>query len=176
MEKSVKSISINQGILLGAILSIFSVLVYMLNLDLFTEWWFGILLFIIILVFGIIATSKTRSALGGFMSFKQAFTPYFITIAVGTLISTVVGIVIFALVDPDAAQYLNEKIIEMTVQTMESFGSPQDAIDETVSKMEGTNNFSVGMQTQSYFVRRVIFSVIGLIVALAFKKKDPNAA
>lgn len=176
MEKSLKSISLNQGIILGVILAVITVLVYAFSIDLFTEWWLGILLFLIILAYGIIAAVKVRKALGGFMTFKQAFTSYFITVAVGTLISTVIGIVIFALVDPDSAQYLNEKIIEMTVQTMENFGAPEASINEAIAGMEGKNNFSAGMQLQSYVIRLLILSVIGLIVGVSLKKSDPNQA
>lgn len=176
MEKSIKSISLNQGIILGVILTVITVLIYAFSIDLFTEWWLGILLFLVILVFGIIAAVKVRKALGGFMSFKEAFTSYFITVAIGTLISTIVGVVIFAFVDPDAAQYLNEKIIEMTMQTMENFGAPQDSINEAIASMEGKNNFSAGMQFQSYVIRLLILSVIGLIVGVSLKKNDPNQA
>ncbi|WP_323787976.1 DUF4199 domain-containing protein [Psychroserpens sp.] len=176
MEKSLKSISLNQGIILGIVLTLVTVLIYAFSIDLFTEWWLGILLFLIILVFGIIAAVKSRKALGGFMTFKEAFTSYFITVAVGTLISTIVGIVIFAFVDPDSAQYLNEKIIEMTMQTMESFGAPQDSINEAIAGMEGKNNFSAAMQMQSYVIRLLILAIIGLIVGVSLKKTDPNQA
>jgi ABC-type iron transport system FetAB permease component len=176
MDKSIKSISLNQGIILGVILTLVTVLIYAFSIDLFTEWWLGILLFLIILIFGIIAAVKARKALGGFMTFKEAFTSYFITVAIGTLISTIVGIVIFALVDPDAAQYLNEKIIEMTMKTMESFGAPQDSINEALAGMEDKNNFSAAMQMQSYVIRLLILSVIGLIVGVSLKKSDPNLA
>ncbi|WP_431135240.1 DUF4199 domain-containing protein [Psychroserpens mesophilus] len=176
MEKSLKSISLNQGIILGVILTVITVLIYAFSIDMFTKWWLGILLFLVILVFGIIAAVKSRKALGGFMTFKEAFTSYFITVAVGTLISTIVGVVIFAVIDPDAAQYLNEKIIEMTMQTMESFGAPQASINEAIAGMEGKNNFSAGMQFQSYVIRLLILSVIGLIVGVSLKKSDPNQA
>ena len=176
MEKTLKSLSINYGLYLGLALTVITVLVYALYLDLFTEWWFGILLILMIIGFGLAASLKSKTLLGGFISFKQSFTSYFITVAVGTLISTVVGIVIFTVVDPEAAKYIDEKIIEMTVQTMENWGAPQQSINETIANMEGTENFSLGAQVQSYFVRLVILSLLGLIVAVAVKKKDPSEA
>lgn len=176
MEKSLKSISINYGIYLGLALAAITVLVYAVMIDLFTEWWLGILLILLIIGFGLAAALKSRKAMGGFMSFKEAFTSYFITIAIGTLISTVVGIVIFNFVDPDSAAYINEKIITMTRETMENWGAPQESINEAMAKMEGENNFSTGAQLQSYVVRLLILSVLGLIVAVAVKRKDPNEA
>ena len=176
MEKSIKSLSINYGLYLGLALTVITVLVYALYLDLFIEWWFSILLILMIIGFGLMASLKSKTMLGGFITFKQAFTSYFITVAVGTLISTIVGIVIFTLVDPEAAQYIDEKIIEMTVDTMEAWGAPQDSINQTITQMEDKESFSLGAQVQSYFVRLVILSLLGLIVAVSVKKKDPSQA
>jgi hypothetical protein len=176
MEKSLKSISTNYGLYLGLALTAITVLVYALMIDLFTEWWLGILLILLIIGFGLAAGLKSRKSMGGFISFKNAFTSYFITIAIGTLISTIVGIVIFNFVDPESAEYINEKIITMTAQTMENWGAPQANIDEAISKMEGQNNFSTAAQVQSYFVRLIILALIGLIVAAVVKRNDPDAA
>ncbi len=176
MEKSLKSESVNYGLYLGLALAIITVLIYVIKVELFTAWWLGILLIVMIIAFGIVAALKAKKILGGFISFKEAFTAYFITIAIGTLVSTIVGIVIFNLVDPEAAQFVNEKIIEMTAETMENWGAPQDSINETIAKMGEQDNFSIGAQVQSYFIRLVILSLLGLIVAVAVKKNDPNLA
>ena len=129
MEPTTKSTAINNGLYLGAILSLVSVLIYAVNLDLFTEWWLGIILFVVVVVYGVISAVKSRTILNGFISFKQAFTSYFITVAIGTLIATVVGIAIFTYIDPEAATYLNEQILLVTKQTMERFGMPQEAME-----------------------------------------------
>ena len=122
MEPTPKSIAVNNGLYLGGILALISVLIYAVNLDLFTEWWLGIILFLVVVVYGVLTAIKSRTSLGGFISFKQAFTSYFITIAIGTLIATIVGIAIFTFIDPEAATYLNEQILLLTKQTMERFG------------------------------------------------------
>ena len=71
---------------------------------------------------------SSRKLLGGFISFKQAFSSYFITIAVGTLMSSIVGVAIFTYIDPEAAIYLNEQVLILTKETMERIGLPQEAI------------------------------------------------
>ena len=111
MESTTKSSAINYGLYLGAILSIISVIIYAVNLDLFTEWWLGIILFVLVVVYGVVSALKSRKILDGLINFKQAFASYFITIAVGTLIATVIGIAIFTFIDPEAATYLNEQIL-----------------------------------------------------------------
>ena len=176
MEPTTKSSSVNYGIYLGGILSIITVLIYAVNLDLFTEWWLGIILFIVIVACGVISALKSRTILNGFISFKQAFTSYFITIAVGTLIATVVGIAIFTFIDPEAAVYLNEQILLVAKQTMERFGMPQEAMQAALEEAATKDNFSLGVQSQAFVFKLAIYALIGLIVALIVKKTDEKEA
>ena len=174
MEKSLKSTAINYGIYLGLIISSITVVAYAVNLDLFTKWWYGILLLFIIIITGIISSAKARSLSGGFISFKQAFSSYFIPIAVGVLISTTVGIVLFNVVDTEAADVIKQRSIEATVEMMENFGSPQEAIDQQIAVLEETDQFSAVGQLKGIAWQLLFYSIIGLIVAAIIKKKDPN--
>ncbi|MDA9344032.1 DUF4199 domain-containing protein [Algibacter sp.] len=175
MEKSIKSLATNWGLYLGIVLASLTVLGYM-NLDLFTKWWFGIGMLILIIVFGIISAMKSRGLSEGFISFKEAFTSYFITIALGLVISTVVSLIIFTFIDPDAAITLKEKILNSTVEMMENFGAPAEAIDETVEKMEAEESmFAIGKVVQSLAFQLIGYSVVGLIVALVVKKNNQEA-
>jgi hypothetical protein len=176
MEPTTKSTAINNGLYLGAILSLVSVIIYAVNLDLFTEWWLGIILFVVVVVYGVISAVKSRTILNGFISFKQAFTSYFITVAIGTLIATVVGIAIFTYIDPEAATYLNEQILLVTKQTMERFGMPQEAMEAALEEAATKDNFSLGMQSQAFVFRLAFYAVVGLIVALIVKKTDNKEA
>ncbi|WOD44296.1 DUF4199 domain-containing protein [Hwangdonia lutea] len=176
MEKSIKSIATNYGLYLGIVLSLLTLLGYV-NLDLFTKWWFGIGMLIIIIIFGIISSMKSRGALNGFISYKQAFTSYFITVALGLAISTVVSILIFNFIDPDAAVALKEKILDSTVEMMRSFNAPEEAIAETVEKMEADESmFAIGKVLQSLAFQLIGYSLVGLIVALVVKKNNPDEA
>lgn len=176
MEKSIKSLAINYGVYLGIILVLVTVLAYVINMGLLANLWIGILLFILILTFGIVSASKAKSHSGGFISFKDAFSSYFITIAVAIIISTIVSIILFNVIDPEAAQILKEKIIESSTQMMEKFGAPQTAIDEAIAKMQQQNQFAIGNLLLSLAKQLVFYSVIGLIIALIMKKKNPNEA
>jgi c-di-AMP phosphodiesterase-like protein len=176
MEPTTKSSATNYGLYLGAILSLITVLIYAVNLDLFTEWWLGIVLFLVVVACGVVSAVKSRTILNGFISFKQAFTSYFITIAIGTLIATVVGIAIFTFIDPEAATYLNEQILLVTKQTMQRFGMPQEAMQAALEEAATKDNFSLGMQSQAFAFRLAFYAVIGLIVALIVKKTDEKEA
>ena len=176
MEQTTKSAAINYGVYLGAITSLITIIIYGVDIDLFTAPWLGIVLFIVVVAFGAVSALNSRKILGGFISFKQAFSSYFITIAVGTLMSSIVLIVIFTYIDPEAAIYLNEQVLIFTKETMERIGLPQEAIIAAIEEASKKDNFSLGAQTQAFVFRLVFYAVIGLIVGLIVKKTDSKDA
>jgi hypothetical protein len=177
MEKSLKSSALNYGLYLGLILAAITIIGYSVSLDLFTEWWLGIFILILVIVFGIISAMSAKKLLKGFISFKNSFTAYFITVLIGLLISSVVSFVIFNVVDPEAASILQEKIMEMQVAGMEKFGMPQEGIDEAVRKIqENGSMYSMMNILKSIAFQLIGFSIVGLIVAAVVKRNDPDAA
>ncbi len=173
MDKSVKTSALNYGLYLGLALSLITVIIYATDLEIFVKWWFGIGLFLLIVVVGIISSAKSRQIQNGYISFKDAFGSYFLTVFIGSLVSTVVSYIIFNIVDPDAAKELNEQILIVTKQSMERFGAPQETINEALTKAREDDNFSVGNRVKSLGISLVIYSVFGLIAA-AVVKKNPE--
>ena len=176
MEQTNKSNSINLGLYLGATLAAIVVLIYIVNLDFMVEWWLSIALLTVVITFGVVAVIQAKNNNSGFLSFKGAFVNYFLTIAVGTAISAVVGIVIFNVVDPEAATHLNEQILLKSKQMMEGFGMPQEAMATALDEASKKDNFSSGSQVQSYVFSLALYTLIGLIVALIVKKRDTREA
>lgn len=175
MEKSLKSIATNYGLYLGVLLALISVIAYAVNLDLYTQVWFGLTLLAIIIIFGIISVIKIKKANDGFLSFKHTFSAYFITVLIGILISAIVSIIIFNFVDTEAATELQQKIMDSQVERLQSFNVPAEVIAETVEKMESQGNmYSIKNVLQSIVWQLLGFSVIGLIVAAAMKKNKPD--
>ncbi|WP_299438815.1 DUF4199 domain-containing protein [uncultured Aquimarina sp.] len=173
MEKSVKSNAISLGVILGVILSLVIVLAYTVYQGFYTNWMAGIGISVMIIIFGIVSAIKSRKLLGGFISFKDAFTSYLIPIAIGTIISTIVSILIYVVIDPDAAAGITEQIIESTVGFMEKFGTPESEIEKAVAKMEEENQFGLLTQIKGWFWGMLIYIIIGLLACLAVKKKEP---
>ncbi|MDH7447213.1 DUF4199 domain-containing protein [Aquimarina sp. 2201CG14-23] len=173
MEKSVKSSAVSKGVILGVVLSIITIIGYVAYQDLFTKWWLLFVLLFVIVGLGISSSVKGRKLLGGYISFKEAFTCYLITVAIGTLISTIVGILIFNVVDPDAAISIKEKSIETTVGFMENFNVPEEEIQKTVTQMEEQDTFGIGTQVKNWFWGMLIYIIIGLLASLVVKKNEP---
>ncbi len=174
-QTTTKKSAVSYGILLGIVLMLITVILYVVNTELLTKWWIGIISLIIAIAFGIVSVAKAKSMQHGIISFKEAFTAYFITVAIGLFMNVIVGILIFVVIDPDAAVYLQEKIIEITREMMEKFGAPEADINEAITKMQEDDSFSVFSQLKSYVFQLAFYSVFGLLIALIFRRKDPNA-
>ncbi len=175
MEKSLKSIAVNFGIYLGILLTLVTVISYAIDLSLLTNTWIGLFILIAIIVFGIISVAKLKQAQNGFATFKEAFTSYFITILIGLVISTFVSYLLFNFIDTDAAEILKQATIEKTVEMLEGFNSPSEAIEKAVEQIESQNQYSLANIVKGLAGYLVVFSIIGLIVSAAMKKSDPNA-
>lgn len=176
MEKSLKSMAINYGLYLGLILITFTIIGYAFSLDLLVNFWLVVLLLPVVNIgFGVFSTAKAKAALNGFISFKQAFSSYFITIAIGILMSSAVTIILFNFFDPDAALTLKDMVIEKTRSFMEGIGAPESEINKALAEMQSQDTFAIGTQLKSLAQGFVFYAVIGLIVAAIMKKKDPEA-
>jgi len=173
MEKPIKSVASTYGIYLGIILSLFTVIAYAVDLSLFTKWWFGILSIVILIVVSIVAVKAAKKQVSELFTFKMAFTSYFITILIGTLISAVVSILIFNFIDPEAAETVKELTIDVTRQMMENFGAAESDINEALVKMEEDDQFSIVNQLKRFVFSLAFLSLIGLIIALIFREKEP---
>jgi hypothetical protein len=175
MEKSIKSSAINYGLYLGIALSLITVTIWFVNINLMANMWLGIGILLAVIAFGVVSTAKSKSIMEGFLTFKEAFSAYFITVAVGIIISQVVSFILFNFIDPDAAKEIQQITIDSTVNMMEGFGAPAESIAEAVEKIENTDQFSVVSVLKSSAWSLVFQAVIGLIVALIMKKSNPDA-
>ena len=176
MEQTLKSASINYGLYLGAALTLFTILGYAFNLNLLVNLWIILLVIpLFIIGFGIVSTAKAKGALNGYLSFKQAFSSFFITVAVAILISTFINIVLFDFIDPKAAIELKSILIEQTTTMLENANAPADKISESIYKIESQDTYALGTQVKSLAQSLIFFAVIGLLVAAAMKKTNPNS-
>lgn len=175
MEKSIKSSAINYGLYLGIALSLITITIWFVNLNLMANMWLGIGILLAVIAFGVVSTAKSKSIMNGFLTFKEAFSSYFITIAVGVIISQVISFILFNFIDPDAAKQIQQITIDSTVNMMEGFGAPAESIAEAVEKIESTNQFSIVNVLKSTAWSLVFQAVIGLIVAAIMKKSNPDA-
>ena len=167
--------SVNYGVLLGVFMILATAIIYAVDLDLFTNAVYGVVNFIIIAAFGVLSAIKSKKSLGGFMTFKQAFTAFFITILIGLTISTLFSILLFNFIDPDAKAVIMENVIKSTAEMMEKFGTPASEIEKIAEEMEKTDSFGPMGQLQGFVMNLIIYSIVGLIAALIVKRDRPES-
>ena len=167
--------SINFGLILGVFLVVMTTIIYAVNINLFTSTWIGIVNILIISGFGIFAVLKYKKNIGGFITFKESFTGFFITVVIGFIISTLFSILLFNFIDPEAKAILTENIINYTVEMMQKFGAKPADLNKMIEEMRNTDSFGVMGQLKGFAFNTILYSIIGLIASLILKKDKPQS-
>ncbi len=171
MNEIIKKNGVTFGIILGLFSVIFTTAIYVTDLKLFTSWWIGIVSLVIAITIGVVLVSKTKKQMGG-ITFKEAFTVYFIAAVIGTFISTLYNYVLFNFIDPQAKETIKEMTMKYTADMLEKFGTPAAAVNETMQKMAETDNYSLGNLMFGFAIVLVFQAIFGLILAAIFKSKS----
>lgn len=175
MNPDIKTLSINNGLYLGGALALLTVLAYAFNLELFTKWWFGVFILALTIIVGTLSLIKAKQTLGGYITFKDAFTSYFVTVAISLAISGVLNFLLFNFIDPEAASILKERIIETQAESMKKWGATPEAIEKFVTGLEKENNmYSIGNVLQSIVLQIIGYSLVGLLLSAILKKNPEN--
>lgn len=173
MNEIIKKNGINFGIITGVISVLITSSIYIVDLSLMTKWWLGLTILVVYIVIGCVLLAKTKKDLGGFMSFKEGFTTYFISALIGIAISVIFNILLFNVIDPEAAVTLKEMTLKSTADMMKNFGAPTSEIKKAIEKMEDYDQFSTLEQLKGSIWSIVGASIFGLILAAIFKKDKP---
>ena len=163
------------GIAFGIIIGIFSILVttliYTIDLNLFVNIWVGLTTIAIYIIIGVIVVAKTKKQLHGQITFKEAFTVYFIAAVIGGLLSTLFQIVLFNVIDPAAKETIKELGIKYTTETMERFNAPSASINETVEQMQSVDNYSPVSLLKGFAFGLIISAIFSALLGLIFRSK-----
>ena len=166
-----KTKGINFGLGYGAYLASLTLYAYVIDNEFFASFWFLGFIIIGFFINAFWAMGSLKKAQKGLLTFKEGFTVLFISNALGLLISTLLTILIFVVVDPDFQATVKDITINKTTEMMENFGAPSDSIDETIQGIREQDNFSITAQIKGYFSTLAISSIVGLLLALILKKK-----
>ncbi|MBJ2175311.1 DUF4199 domain-containing protein [Aureibaculum sp. A20] len=185
MNSSIKKIGVNFGLILALLLSLPTLLAYAVSADILVNWWTLIFVFFAVIICGLLVIGYSKKAQEGFISFKDAFTAFFVMLIIAISISTVISIVIFNVVDPEFKNVIKQKNIElvegqrdwimskMVNSTEDEIDDMNAQFDKNLEEMNSKDQYSVGNQIQGLFVFTVFFSVFGLLLAAILKKKEP---
>lgn len=129
------------------------------------------IIFILSVVFMVMAAKGKRSEQGGFISFKEAFTESWLTYLVYALVSLVFTYLLFNVIDPD----LKDTVKEIAMEAMEKMSGllGEEGTAKAIEELEKQDSFSIGGLAQSTAFALVFGALISLIIAAVVKKEKP---
>lgn len=133
---------------------------------------FGFASIFISLIVGVIALFAAKKKLNGYITFKDAFTSYFITIVLGLLAHIIITYLLFNLVDPSAKETIKNLTIEFTQKNMTSLRVEAETIDKTIEQIREADNFNLGNLVKSFAWKTLLYSVGGMLMALVFRNQN----
>jgi magnesium-transporting ATPase (P-type) len=134
--------------------------------------YFGGITIIITVVMGILSILQTKSRLNGLITFKEAFSSYFYTLLIGTIIGTLYLIILFKLFfNPEKITFIKQTLIDFNVHIMKLNNASPSDISKSVAlseKFDPSNAIEIITSSLKYLLRDCL---IGFIVALIFRNK-----
>ena len=176
MEIDVKKISADLGIKLGLLLFLSNAVFYVIDIELFLDWKISIIFLVLVVGSGIYSILNSRKKLGGYINWTDAFVSYMACVAVGMLIAALTQIFIFVILDPGAADQLNEMSMIMVKEMYTGMNLPEEVIQQALVEMEKNPQLSLSNLALSLAVGLGIQTIFGSINALIFKRNNPEIA
>lgn len=173
MNEIIKKNGIKFGVISG-LFSVFYVLIlYIIDYKLFINIWLGIAILLGFLAIGIFQLSELRKNLGGFMTFKEGFSGYFVAALIGILISTTFSIVLFNVIDTETRDLIHDALITFQVENLQKWNVPSSEIKKVVEGMKENPQFSTTGLLYGILKSLLGSIIFGLILAAIFKKNKP---
>lgn len=128
--------------------------------------------FVLTLVLAGLAAGRQRTALGGYITFKDAYSAVFIVLLLTVLISAIYGVIYVKYIDPASV----DRMKEATLTFMEGMKAPQEKLDEAAEQFEKqrTAGLQPGRLAYSTAQSLIVYSLFGLIPAAIVRRKRPE--
>lgn len=172
MTDPIKRIGLRNGLILGALLILFSSYLHFYNLELLTNVWLGFSTVFVMIAFGISSLLQTKTKLGGHISFKEAFSSYFYTILVGNAMNTLYLLLLYLVIlSPETKETVRQLMIDLNIRLMHQGNAPQETIDEAMPIFQKFDPFTASEVLTSAVKYLLRDCLIGFLVALIFRNK-----
>ncbi|TDS59597.1 DUF4199 domain-containing protein [Myroides indicus] len=172
MKNPIHKVGIIFGIILAAYYILFNVISFFTSRNLFTDKFAGFANMGVIIVIGLLTIILAKKKAGGFLTFREAFTPYLIMVVIGVSTNAITYYLLFNFVDPSAKEEINKTLYEMLVQTLNNSGLPEADIQDQLNKASKLDQFQFKSQLFSWAGSILRNSILGLFLAAIFKNKS----
>lgn len=175
MKNALNKVGVTFGVVLAVYYILFNCVIFFTDKALFASTFAGFFNIAIMVILGVTTIYFARKKAGGYLTFREAFTPYFIAILIGVTANYIIYNILFNIVDPSAKEMLKNTLYEMLVKTLDSSGLPQDQINEQLEKARNISQFAPKSQLFMWAGSILRNSILGLLLAAIFKNKSEFA-
>lgn len=163
------------GLIIAGVSILFTMVTYIVNVELMVEWWYGLLAIVISMGLVIYIGISFRNATGGYMSYKESLKFTFLAFTVSYIVGAMFNILLYNVIDPTLPEVMKELTVQNTVTMMESFGTPQEAIDASIPEIEKSieeNTSPIGIIKATPWGLLFVF-ILAAISSIFVKKNEP---
>ena len=165
--------TIGLGVKLGTLLFIITAIIYIIDINYFSNFLLMLVVYRVpVISFGTYAIINNKKLNNGFLSFKEAFTSYFLCIVLGYFIYNLGIIAIFKFIDPVAAEIINENTMVAMKEWMKSFGATLEMISATMEEMQKSNPYTYSNIITEFFSRLLMNAIFAIPLALILKNQN----
>ncbi|MCG8474557.1 MAG: DUF4199 domain-containing protein [Cytophagales bacterium] len=172
-KTSMKDQILKWGAILGVLGIIVNYLAYGVDESLLASSTFDFVSLIITTILLVVGGLQVRKSIGGLMSYKQAFSFLFFTLALSGLIGILGQIILFELIDPELGSRLAEQVIENAAALAESFGGDADAVEAAMDGQDLASQYTAVGMLKAYAYALVGYVIGAAIVGLFIRKNPP---
>ncbi|AWI27076.1 DUF4199 domain-containing protein [Flavobacterium pallidum] len=172
MTAIVKKTGLQFGIALGTLLILLSAYIYFKDLSWFNNVVVGMLTLLVIVLFGTVAGIIVRKKLGGFITFREAFATYFLTIFIAHAMQCVFAVFVTSfMLTPETKVSMKQEMYAFNLNLMKQNLAPEADKEKMTKAWPAYDPFSVKeVITPSilYLLRDCLF---GFLAALVIRNK-----
>ena len=176
MERSklLTQLSLKNGLIIGIVITLISAVLYFIDpLLAFTNFWVGILTFVVFIALMVYAGITLRKEAGGFWTFGEAFKSFLVMSLVIAVLSTAYNALLMGVIDPELPEKAGVVVDGKTREMMAKITSSEEQVDEIMAKngsaVDGLRVTPKNMVT-SFGVMLAFYGVFSLILAAILKK------
>ena len=163
------------GFIVSGVSILLTMIIYIIDIEMLVSGWFGFVSFILSIGILIYIGRSYRDATGGYMTYKNSLIFTYLVLVVSYVVGSLFNILLYNVIDPSLTEVVTELTIQNTIPMLESFGTPQEAIDAAVIEIEkGVEQQATPMGIIKATPWALLFMLIfALIVSIFVKKNEP---
>jgi len=175
MNPAIKNYGVKMGVYYAIVGILWTLYAYLFDSTVFTQTWTSIIFLFISLGFYIYGVAQVKKEGSGYITFKEAFSTFMVAAITASAITTVFSILLMNVIDTEFAEAVYDNVKTFTLERLEDRNTPEDVIATVMERLEANNPFAPWSQVKNFFFGTAFSAIIGLIVAAAMKKNNPEA-